>query len=161
MKNKNTCCDIIIAALITLLISGCNSDTSSETNDNDICQTEEMTIVSTTAETKKGIDYQSPKSENTNKSKTTTTYKPASYDDNDELSEGQYYCMGKNDTCKNKTYSPTDLYCRSCDPDDNNIEGDQRTKDGYVGDNNGNGSIDDDDWEKEWADYLNEKLNDY
>ena len=44
----------------------------------------------------------------------------------DKASYGEFWCMGKNDTCKNKTYSAYDLYCHSCDPDDNNIEGDQR-----------------------------------
>ena len=36
---------------------------------------------------------------------------------------GSYYCMGKNDTCKNKTNNKYDLYCSSCDPDGDNIEG--------------------------------------
>jgi len=74
-------------------------------------------------------------------------------------STGEYYCMGKNDTCTNKTSSPYDLYCHSCDPDDNNIEGDQR--DGKIGDNDGNGKVDEDDWEIEWNEYLNDKLKDY
>ena len=38
-------------------------------------------------------------------------------------SGGLYYCMGKNDTCPNKTNSPYDLYCSSCDPNNDNIEG--------------------------------------
>lgn len=41
-----------------------------------------------------------------------------SYDDG-----GDYYCMGKNDTCPNKTKNMYDLYCDSCDPDGDNIEG--------------------------------------
>ena len=41
-----------------------------------------------------------------------------SYDDG-----GEYYCMGKNDTCPNKTKNAYDLYCNSCDPDGDNIEG--------------------------------------
>ena len=36
---------------------------------------------------------------------------------------GDYYCMGKNDTCQNKTHNKYDLYCDSCDPDGDNIEG--------------------------------------
>lgn len=44
--------------------------------------------------------------------------KDYSYDDG-----GEYYCMGKNDTCPNKTKNPYDLYCDSCDPDGDNIEG--------------------------------------
>lgn len=34
-----------------------------------------------------------------------------------------YYCMGKHNTCPNKTYSPWDFYCSSCDPDGDNKEG--------------------------------------
>lgn len=44
--------------------------------------------------------------------------KDYSYDDG-----GEYYCMGKNDTCPNKTRNAYDLYCNSCDPDGDNIEG--------------------------------------
>lgn len=44
--------------------------------------------------------------------------KDYSYDDG-----GEYYCMGKNDTCPNKTQNEYDLYCNSCDPDGDNIEG--------------------------------------
>ncbi len=40
----------------------------------------------------------------------------------DTLKAGEYWCMGKNDTCKNKTYDPFDYYCSSCDRNNNNIE---------------------------------------
>lgn len=33
-----------------------------------------------------------------------------------------YWCMGKNDTCQNKTNSAYDFYCSSCDRNNNNIE---------------------------------------
>ena len=33
------------------------------------------------------------------------------------------------------------------------------TSDGVVGDNNGDGKIDEEDWEEEWKNYLNEKMN--
>lgn len=36
---------------------------------------------------------------------------------------GEYYCMGKGDTCNNKTYNAYDLYCSACDPDGDNKEG--------------------------------------
>lgn len=29
--------------------------------------------------------------------------------------EGPFYCMGKNNTCNNKTYCCYDLYCSECD----------------------------------------------
>lgn len=28
---------------------------------------------------------------------------------------GPFYCMGKNDTCNNRTYCAYDLYCDACD----------------------------------------------
>ncbi len=40
----------------------------------------------------------------------------------DELKSGEYWCMGMNDTCPRKTYSPYDLYCSKCDPDNDNVE---------------------------------------
>ena len=83
----------------------------------------------------------------------------------DELNDGEYYCMGKNDTCNNKTYSPTDLYCHSCDPDDNNVEGDQSKKSygdgGEVIDNDYDNDIDEDDWEKAWGDFLDDEYDKY
>ncbi len=36
---------------------------------------------------------------------------------------GEYYCMGKNDTCPNKTRNAYDLFCSACDPDGDNVEG--------------------------------------
>ena len=36
---------------------------------------------------------------------------------------GEYYCMGKNDTCPNKTRNAYDLFCSACDPDGDNMEG--------------------------------------
>lgn len=36
---------------------------------------------------------------------------------------GEYWCMGKNDTCQNKTTSPDDFFCDECDPNGDNIEG--------------------------------------
>lgn len=47
----------------------------------------------------------------------------ASGKDYDYDDGGDYYCMGKNDTCPNKTNNKYDLYCSSCDPDGDNIEG--------------------------------------
>lgn len=41
----------------------------------------------------------------------------------DYLEPGTYLCLGKNNTCKNITDSPTDLYCDACDPDGDNYEG--------------------------------------
>ncbi len=36
---------------------------------------------------------------------------------------GPYHCYGKHNTCKNKTYNYRDMYCDSCDPNGDNIEG--------------------------------------
>jgi hypothetical protein len=38
-------------------------------------------------------------------------------------STGKYWCMGKNDTCQNKTSRPDDFFCDQCDPNGDNIEG--------------------------------------
>lgn len=46
-----------------------------------------------------------------------------SADSSEELAEGEFWCLGKNDTCQNKTYRADDLYCDQCDPDDDNMEG--------------------------------------
>lgn len=48
---------------------------------------------------------------------------PDTTDDSKELAEGEFWCLGKNDTCQNKTYSADDLYCNQCDPDNDNVEG--------------------------------------
>ena len=76
-------------------------------------------------------------------------------------SDDSFYCMGKNDTCSNKTSSAYDLYCHSCDPDDNNIEGDQSKSNGYVDDYDYDGDVDGDDWEDAWSDYLDDKYYEY
>lgn len=77
---------------------------------------------------------------NSYQSKTTTSKKYESYQSNDSYAGswmkdqakgknygyddgGSYYCMGKNDTCRNKTNNKYDLYCSSCDPDGDNVEG--------------------------------------
>lgn len=56
-------------------------------------------------------------------SKSTYSSSSSSKSNNDDLKAGEYWCMGKNDTCQNKTYSPYDFYCSSCDPDGDNVEG--------------------------------------
>lgn len=35
----------------------------------------------------------------------------------------------------------------------------ENTSDGKVGDNNGDGKVDEEDWEQEWKDYINKKMN--
>ena len=47
----------------------------------------------------------------------------------DYLEPGTYRCLGKNNTCRNITDSPTDLYCDACDPDGDNYEGGGRAED--------------------------------
>lgn len=39
-----------------------------------------------------------------------------------ENTYGDFWCMGKGDSCQNKTNSASDFYCNSCDPDGDNIE---------------------------------------
>lgn len=54
-------------------------------------------------------------------SKHTTLPIPTNY--NSETTGGDYWCMGKHDTCQNKTNSPDDFFCDECDPNGDNIEG--------------------------------------
>lgn len=42
--------------------------------------------------------------------------------DSGSSSEGEFWCMGKNDTCQNKTSSPTVFFCEECDRNRDNIE---------------------------------------
>lgn len=142
---------LLIIAVISLTACGTedSSYSESETTTAEITTAEITTVETTTAEIttteKKSYEVKSP------------SYSKA------ESEDDGYYCMGKGDTCNNKTSDPFDLYCYSCDPDGNNIEGDQRNSksDGYVGDNDYDGDIDYSDWESEWNAYLDDKLNDY
>lgn len=57
-------------------------------------------------------------------SKHTTLPIPTNYNiETTETASEKYWCMGKNDTCQNKTTSPDDFFCDECDPDGDNIEG--------------------------------------
>ena len=80
---------------------------------------------------KSGGYYYTPQT-NAQETGTNTPGNPAVYDwmerqaqgkDYDSDDGGSYYCMGKNDTCPNKTHDKYDLYCDSCDPDGDNVEG--------------------------------------
>lgn len=46
-----------------------------------------------------------------------------STDNKTPSSTEKYWCMGKNDTCQNKTNRPDDFFCDECDPNKDNIEG--------------------------------------
>ena len=98
---------IIVAVCLTLVLFGC-TDSGSSTPSNTI------------------NDYSSSYSNSSGYSKDNVNSwmkdqaagKNYSYDDG-----GDYYCMGKNDTCRNKTKNAYDLYCNSCDPNGDNVEG--------------------------------------
>lgn len=140
-------------SIIAFSITGCDGGDSGESNY--IQESEPQTTTTTVKKT----------SNDDTSSKTTTTKKTTTKDLNysskdDEDTEG-FFCMGKGDTCTNKTYRATDLYCHSCDPDDNNIEGDQRKSNGIVGDNNYDNNIDEKDWEIEWKGFLDDKFDEY
>ncbi len=47
---------------------------------------------------------------------------PSNSNSSSSSSGGEYWCMGKNDTCKNKTSDPLDLFCSSCDKNNDNVE---------------------------------------
>lgn len=48
--------------------------------------------------------------------------KPSANSNSSSSSEGKFWCMGKNDTCQNKTSDPSDLFCSSCDKNNDDIE---------------------------------------
>ena len=147
---------IMVALSLSVLLTACDENTSSKTNNTT------TTTTKATTNTTKNQSF----NDAGNKSNSNPKSNSKSNNSNSSLSSGEYWCMGKGDTCKNKTSSPTDLYCYSCDPDNNNIEGDQRSNKSYgnkgkVKDNNYDGKVNGDDWEKAWKDYLNDKYNDY
>lgn len=152
---KNIMKKVAFVGFALIMLSSCGGENSSEDESH-----EEVTV------TENSVESESKSSDSSSKSSYSSS-KSSYSESSDSLKDGEYYCMGKNDTCTNKTYSPTDLYCHSCDPDDNNIEGDQRTSGksygdgGAVIDNDYDGDIDDDDWEKAWGDYLDDKYDEY
>lgn len=48
--------------------------------------------------------------------------KPSTNSNSSSSSGGEFWCMGKNDTCQNKTSDPLDLFCSSCDKNNDNVE---------------------------------------
>ncbi len=146
--------------MLSIVISSV-SMTACEIDDSESSSSESSVVVTTTKkeESRTSVD-------DATKSEYSDGSSEKSYSDSSNTkkeSKEEYYCMGKGDTCKNKTSDPSDLYCYSCDPDGNNIEGDQRgsKSDGHVGDNDYDGDIDTDDWEDEWNNFLNDKLDNY
>ncbi len=146
---------VVAALTMCVFLAACDNNTASTTNNAAATAAKPAEIAS--------------KADTGNSSKSGGGYKSNSNSysgGSDSLGSGEYWCMGKNDTCKNKTYSASDLYCYSCDPDNNNIEGDQRSSKSYgsggkVIDNNYDGDVDEDDWEKAWGDYLDDKYDEY
>ncbi len=103
-----------IMALSAAAMTSCDKDNSTDSGtQSEISTTKAVTTKSTTSTSKK-------------ESKTSSTSKSSSNSKDTSTKKETYYCMGKNDTCNNKTSDPYDFYCHSCDPDNNNIEGDQR-----------------------------------
>lgn len=145
---------VMLLAALTMNISFCSCDENDKNSSSTSTKTTSTEDVTESAATKKSTDISANADESSSKS-----------DYSSQKADESYYCMGKNDTCTNKTSDPYDFYCHSCDPDDNNIEGDQSKKSygsgGAIIDNDYDNDIDEDDWEKAWDDYLNDKLNDY
>lgn len=145
---------LLIALTMCIGVCSCgggNDDSSSSTT---VVTTITKAEPTTTSKTK---DNDTTTTKESSSSSSSSSLKSIS----DSSSNDGYYCMGKNDTCTNKTSSPYDLYCHSCDPDDNNIEGDQSSKSygngGSIKDNDYDNDIDEEDWEKAWGDYLDDK----
>ncbi len=104
---------VLVLILLLLMLVNCSSDSDSY-------EASSSYTVHSSSSGKKTTDY-SYKTTTPSSKKSYDTYD--GYDDGDGLKEGEYYCMGKNDTCPNKTYSPYDFFCSRCDPDGDNIEG--------------------------------------
>ena len=103
--------------LAIVCMTACGGDTEQSKTE---IMTDQVTEQATT------IPETIPETKHKTSSQITTKEKTVSKS-NDTVSKSNsvesYYCMGKNDTCKNKTYDPYDFYCSSCDPDNDNIEG--------------------------------------
>ncbi len=101
---------IIIVVCLTLVLFGCTTDSGSSTSNNYTTTTNYSSSYS------KSSGYS--KDDVNSWMKDQAAGKNYSYDDG-----GEYYCMGKNNTCRNKTKNAYDLYCNSCDPNGDNVEG--------------------------------------
>lgn len=137
-----------------LFMTSCDTESSDEGYDNYLAEDEESEndydlVDDDDEESKKDYDFVDDDDEESEDN--------YDFDYGDEDNKDEFYCMGKNDTCPNKTNNAYDFYCDACDPDGNNVEGDQ--SDGVVGDNDGDNDIDEDDWEDEWDNYINDKLD--
>ena len=136
--NKHWIVFLAVSAALLAAMTGCGSSGTADS-------AETTAVTEATTEQKTEAETESAKQDDTKK------VASADKADSDKSDDEEFWCMGKNDTCQNKTSSAYDLYCNACDPDDNNIEGDQsgdRT-DGAVGDNDYDGDVDNDDWEDE------------
>ena len=103
---------LIVGLASALILFGCTPDSSSSASSNSPSYPSSSS--SSSASSSSGYTQDDVK----DWMKDQAVGKDYSYDDG-----GEYYCMGKNDTCPNKTKNAYDLYCNSCDPDGDNIEG--------------------------------------
>ena len=112
MKSNTRSISIILALILVLSLCGCA--TTDENTASPSVPSPDLTPLA--------IVSPSP-SIAPNPAPTTNTYSKPADTSSGSLKNGEYWCMGKNDTCKNKTYDPYDYYCSSCDPDGDNVEG--------------------------------------
>lgn len=116
---------IIIVVCLTLVLFGCTTDSGSSTSNNYTTTTNYSSSYSKSSGYSKSSSSSSysksscySKDDVNSWMKDQAAGKNYSYDDG-----GEYYCMGKNNTCRNKTKNAYDLYCNSCDPNGDNVEG--------------------------------------
>lgn len=113
---------IIVAVCLTLVLFGC-TDSGSSTPSNTI-NDYSSSYSNSSGYSKGGSSSSYSKSSGYSKDNVNSWMKDQaagknySYDDG-----GDYYCMGKNNPCRNKTKNAYDLYCNSCDPNGDNVEG--------------------------------------
>ena len=98
---------LVAAMLVTMMFNlfGCEENSTSSTYTNSDKKNNSYQNIGTVAN-----NYGAATPSATKKSYSKTSCGHASCAEN-----GPFYCMGKNNTCPNKTYCAYDLYCNSCD----------------------------------------------
>ncbi len=119
MKKRNVLSFVAICLIILTLLSlvSCADDTKKKSSS--------TYSSSYNSDKKTDSSTKSDSSSSTNSSSSVNDWMKDQAEGKDYSSDdgGTYYCMGKNDTCPNKTKNAYDLYCDSCDPDGDNKEG--------------------------------------
>lgn len=110
MNRKNFLASAMVVCMS--LVIGCSSNSKDTVKSSSAQSSSSSSTTSSKPSTSTGSSSSSSKSSSSSSSSSSKSN-----------SSETYWCMGKGDTCQNKTYSPIDFYCNSCDPDNDNREG--------------------------------------